>query len=273
MAKARRRTPNSHSPSHVINQGALHRNHLRPGQCISCDHFISPSRGRLLDGYGRNTINNGYVGGAIYVDHASGKIFHFPQTDMTAAQTIRGKQMVERAAADLGYHVESYHSDNGIFASEEFQSHCETLGQDLHFCGVGAHHQNGIAKQSIQTVCGLARANLIHVALCWPERCDIGLWALALNYAVWIYNRLPNDAIGGLTPDEFWTSVRTDHADLRRAHVWGCPVYVLDPQLQSGSHIPKWSSRSRMGMFVGYSHQHSSLVPLVLNLRTGFISP
>ena len=56
-------------------------------------------------------------------------------------------------------------------------------------------------------------------------------------------------------------------------HVWGCPCYVLDPKLQDGHKLPKWKPWSHRGMFVGFSPRHSSLVPLVLNPRTGKISP
>jgi hypothetical protein len=75
-----------------------------------------------------------------------------------------------------------------------------------------------------------------------------------------------------MSPDEVWSSTCLDHEDLKRAHVFGCPVYVLDPDLQDGKSIPKWNSHSRQGMFVGFSSKHSSLVPLVLNLETGYIS-
>ena len=70
-----------------------------------------------------------------------------------------------------------------------------------------------------------------------------------------------------------WSQSRTTHDDLRRTHVWGCPVYVLEPALQDGKKIPKWDPRARLGMFMGFSQVHSSLVPLVLNVSTGKISP
>jgi hypothetical protein len=76
---------------------------------VSCDHFICSDSGRCLDTYGWNTKASGYVGGALYVNHASGKIFHHPQTDLSASQTIRGKQIVEKAAADLGFRIGGYH--------------------------------------------------------------------------------------------------------------------------------------------------------------------
>jgi hypothetical protein len=126
MAKARRRTPNSKSPRADLQPGNdLRRHDLSPGQRVSCDHFICSDRGRRLDTFGRNPNKNGYVGDALYVDHASGKVFHYPQTDLTAEQTIRGKQTVEKDAQDAGFGIKSYHTDNGVFASAEFGAHCE----------------------------------------------------------------------------------------------------------------------------------------------------
>ena len=55
-------------------------------------------------------------------------------------------------------------------------------------------------------------------------------------------------------------------------HVWGCPVYVLSPILQSGNKIPHWEPRSKLGVFCGLSTIHSSEVPQVLNQTTGGIT-
>jgi hypothetical protein len=54
---------------------------------------------------------------------------------------------------------------------------------------------------------------------------------------------------------------------------FGCPVYVLDVSLQDGKKIPKWNPWACLGLFLGFSDLHSSLVPLVLNVDTGHISP
>jgi hypothetical protein len=37
--------------------------------------------------------------------------------------------------------------------------------------------------------------------------------------------------------------------------------------------IPKWNRRSRLGQFMGFSDEHSSLVANVHHLTTGFVSP
>jgi hypothetical protein len=57
-------------------------------------------------------------------------------------------------------------------------------------------------------------------------------------------------------------------------HTFGCPCYVLDHRLQSETGmIPKWEPRARMGIYVGCSPAHASNVALILNPRTGHVSP
>jgi hypothetical protein len=82
-----------------------------------------------------------------------------------------------------------------------------------------------------------------------------------VKHAVWLYNRVPN-RLSGLTPLELLTKSKADHRDLLLSHVnvWGCPTIVLDPELQNDQKLPKWNRRARVGQFLGYSDEHSSLV-------------
>jgi hypothetical protein len=50
-------------------------------------------------------------------------------------------------------------------------------------------------------------------------------------------------------------------------------VYVLEAKLQNDQKLPKWNRRARLGQFVGFSDEHSSLVANVWHLTTGYISP
>jgi len=76
-----------------------------------------------------------------------------------------------------------------------------------------------------------------------------------------------------LTPLEVFTKTKSDHCDLQRAHVWGCPVFVLDPCLQDGKKIPKSNRCARLAQFVGFSLKHSTLVANIRHLQTNYISP
>ena len=80
-----------------------------------------------------------------------------------------------------------------------------------------------------------------------------------MKHAVWLYNRVPNHS-SGLNPLELLTKTKADHRDLLRAHVWGCPAIVLEPQLQNDQKLPKWNRRARVGQFLGYSDEHLSLM-------------
>ena len=54
---------------------------------------------------------------------------------------------------------------------------------------------------------------------------------------------------------------------------FGCPVYVLVPDLQNSNPYHKWKSRSKPGIYLGYSPLHNRNVALVLNIETGRVSP
>ena len=77
----------------------------------------------------------------------------------------------------------------------------------------------------------------------------------------------------GIASSEIWSGVHSPSSKLSRTHVFGCPVYVLDASLQDGKKILKWNPRAHLGLFLGFSDLHSSLVPLVLNIATGHTSP
>jgi transposase InsO family protein len=201
----------------------LKENHLDPSDCISCNHYLSPVPGVVVASLGYTSACHGVVGGTIYVDHASGFIFHRPQRTINANDTIRGKLLLEREAAGVGITIKAYHSDNGVFNSKAFKDHCEELGQKLTFSGVGAHHQNGVAERAIQTISNMARANMIHAALSWPDRSFITYWPLAMSYAIWVYNQMPPNGYGW-APEEIWTRTKAPRSGLTRSHVFGCPV-------------------------------------------------
>jgi hypothetical protein len=254
-AKASTRTPSNLAPLPSTKNNILKRDHLLPGDCVSADHYFSPIIGRLPHTYGRE--HNGYTCGSLFVDHASGKIFNFSQYSNTAAETIRSAIRLETMASDEGFKIKSYHSDNGIFASPDFKQHCSLQNQKYNFGAVGAKHQNGIAERNIKTVAQWARANMLHLATLWPQYAHAKYWPQAIDYAVWVFNRLPNME-SGISPNEIWSGVRSPSEELSRSHVFGCPVYVLDASLQDGKKIPKWNPRARLGLFLGFSELHSS---------------
>ncbi len=250
--------------------GALKVGHLKPGLQVSVDHFESRLLGRTFDSYGKASSAT-YKGGCIFVDHCSGFLHVEHQLGFSAVETVRAKQAYEQLAMHHGVVIESYLTDSGAFKAKVFVNHIRTHEQRLRFCGANAHHKNGVAERAVQSVSNMARALILHASAHWKDGIDASLWPMAVTYATHLYNHLPNAQ--GLCPADVFTGSTVPRHRLKDIHVWGCPVYVLDPHLQAGQKLPRWQPRSRRGVFMGFSNLHSSEVPLVLNLETGSITP
>ncbi len=125
------------------------------------------------------------------------------------------------------------------FADAAWRDSCFALKQTFQFCGVGSHHQNGIAERRIRDLSDIARASLLHAIHHWPDGVTKNLWPFALKYACLIRNRVR--ASNGHTPEELFASLPTaSYIDITQFHPFGCPVYVLDACLQNGNKIPTW---------------------------------
>ena len=251
--------------------GALKKNILRPGSMISSDQFVSSLPGRLQNTYGKEAAKDKYTGGTVFVDEASGMFFVENQVSLGTEETLKAKHKFENEALRHGIPILGYRADNGVYKSAAFRDDLDKHSQSIQFSGVGAHHHNGIAERAIQTISSSARAMLIHAMIHWPEETSLDLWPFAIQYAVFLYNRMPKED-SGLSPIEVFYNTKSDHQELRSAKVFGCPSYVLDPRIQDGNKLPRWNPRSKMGQFLGRSREHSSSVGLIRNLNTGAIS-
>ena len=67
--------------------GILRAEHTMPGH-FSVDQFVSSTRGRLLHTRGKESKEEKYSGGTIYVDEASGMVFCQLQVSLNAAETL-----------------------------------------------------------------------------------------------------------------------------------------------------------------------------------------
>ena len=99
----------------------------------------------------------------------------------------------------------------------------------------------------------------------------INLWPYAMRHANDIANTTPRKG-QELSPLELFSRVQIA-PKLRHFHAFGCPTYVLGNALQSGQGAPKWKERSMLGMYLGPSPNHACSIALVLNPRTGHMSP
>ena len=100
------------------------------------------------------------------------------------------------------------------------------------------------------------------------------LWPFALLAAADRLNNLHID-LDGNTPEMKFLAATGSVTRLSNFHTFGCPVYILDARLQSagGPGSPKWDPRARLGIYVGHSPCHAGSVALVMNPKTGLVSP
>jgi Reverse transcriptase (RNA-dependent DNA polymerase) len=242
-----------------------------PGDMVAIDQMVSPTPGLVAQMKGFITKQR-YTAATVFVDHFSNLSFTYFQKGLTIVETLEAKAAFERYASAHGVTVKHYQTDNGIFETDSFRRSVELAGKTISYAGVNAHHQNGHAEGKIRDLQSMGRAMLLHAAHRWPAAVTANLWPYAVRMANDTINAAPQVGTG-LSPMERFTQVDVAPR-VRHSHTFGCPVYVLDAQLQTaGGQIDKWKERSRVGLYLGTSPRHSKRVALVLNLQTGHVSP
>ena len=239
---------------------------------ISVDQLVSPVPGLIAQMTGFIT-KQCYKYATVYIDQYSGFSFVYLQRTVSAQETLQSKQAMERYAQAHNIIIKAYHADNGIFKAKEWVQACHDARQQLTFAAVGAHHANGKAEHCICELQELARTQLIHANRRWPNAITSNLWPYALRHANDCVNNTPNlQSASKLTPHQLFTATTVI---INKMHwkPFGCPVFVLDKQLQSGRPYQKWRQRARVGIYLGQSPIHNRNVALVLHQNTGHVSP
>jgi hypothetical protein len=225
-AKATRRPwrnkESKHKQSHI-------RRPAHPGEVVSVDQLESSVPGFIGQMTGRLTKQR-IVGSTIFVDHASDLSYIYHQTSMTSEETLKSKLAFERYALSHGVHIKHYHADNGRFKDTLFTRDIEEKGQTISYCGVGAHHQNGIAEKRIGDLQRTATALLLHAQRRWPDAINTHLWTYAIRAANDSRNYAPTNEHDSSPMSRFCatSSVPT----VQNQHHFGCPTYVLKKELQ-----------------------------------------
>ena len=241
-----------------------------PGAVVSIDQLESPIPGFVPITRGQPTTSR-YRGASVFADHASSFTYVHLHQAMTTQESIDPKHAFECIAEQHAVHIRHYHCDNGRFADRAFMDDVCKAGQTITFCGVGAHHQNGVAERRIRDITESARTMLLHAAHRWPKTITSNLWPQALEHAANVRNALPRKG-NTQSPISLFSNT-TIEPNIKHFHPFGCPVYVLQAPLQTGAPFPKWSKQSRVGIFLCHSPHHAALVPLILSTQTGLLSP
>ncbi len=153
---------------------------------------------------------------------------------MTFDETILAKHAYEQYCLNLGITSKAYHADNGHFADKVFHDECTSCHQVITFCGLGDHHQNGIAEQKIKELTLGLQTLLLHAKQMLQEYISMILWPSALKCCKYWLNNLTHCA-DGQTPYQTIAGLESSKIILSNFHTFVCPCYVLDHRLQSGN--------------------------------------
>jgi hypothetical protein len=180
FGKARRLT-------HKTRTGHTSKNHTRPGQGVSSDGLESGTPGRPFTTKGSASAQRyNYV--SIWVDHSSTFVYITFHSSKAATKLVQSKTEFEQYAARFNVKIENIRADNGVYTAQLFRDSCLRQQQDLTFCAVDAHWQNGVTEWFIGTLTQRARMILLHAMAKWPAVVTEDMWTFALWHAVNFHN-------------------------------------------------------------------------------------
>jgi hypothetical protein len=154
--------------SHKTHTGQIAQGHTNPGDGVSSDGLESGTPGRPFTTKGSpSKTRYNYV--SFWVDHASSFVYVTFHPSKAATELVRSKAEFEQFAGRFNVTIRNIRADNGVYSAQLFKDACLRQQQNLTFCAVGAHWQNGIAERFIGTITQRARTILLHAMAKWPS--------------------------------------------------------------------------------------------------------
>lgn len=186
----------------------------------------------------------GYKYYLVCKDNFTEYVFIYPCRDKASVPTMTARLIIDFEVAS-GQRVREIHSDNGSeFVNEAtrilFLKEKITHKTSAPYCP----QQNGMAEREIQTVTNMARTMLN------SSKLGIGLWAAAVECAVYIKNRLPTSR-SEVTPFERITGRQPTIDHLVE---FGCPVHAI----VNGDYLRKFDGRTDEGFIVGFTTRRNT---------------
>ena len=132
-----------------------------PEEVVSVDQLVSPNPGFISQTTGRSTTKR-YKYAIVFVDQASRLGYVYLQKTNTAFETLEAKASFQQHSLEIVIVIKTYHADNGIFRSNDWQQACKDETQRLTFAGVNTHFTNRMVEKIVRDIQDLTRAELIY---------------------------------------------------------------------------------------------------------------
>ena len=121
------------------------------GAVVSINQLESPVLGFVPIAKGQPTVCQ-YRGASVFVDHTSDFTCIHMHYHLTTDETIDAEHVFEGLAEQHRVRILHYQCVNGRFVDKAFVDDVQVAHQTITFCGIGAHHQNGVAKRCIRDI-------------------------------------------------------------------------------------------------------------------------
>jgi hypothetical protein len=248
-------------------------NETEPGNGTSVDQIILAQLGLIPQMAGFLT-SDCIWGTTNFCDHASDFIYIHLMHNFLLKETLLAKRAYEKILQQAGWTVKHYHADNGSFSDKGFHKDIDNKGQEITFCGFGAHQQNRFIENRNKQLTLGAHTLLLHGMGHWPQMIDTMYWPFGIKAMAECLNSLHVNS-DGCTPESIMYGVDLETLPVTNFHYLFCPIYVLDHRLQSagGPGPPKWEPRSQIGVYLGHLPFHPGSVALAFIPKTSQVLP
>ena len=127
----------------------------------SCDDIVLQQPGLTPQSHGKLTHAR-YYGSVLYFDDTPDYLYSHLVHGISSKEILESKLAYEIVLFSYKRTVKSYHADNLCFNDSNLTGSYIKGGQQISFCGVGAHHQSGIVEARVKEVSYAARTLLLH---------------------------------------------------------------------------------------------------------------
>ena len=203
-----------------------------PGTGMSTVKLVSGQPGLIPQIGGHLTASRIWATN-VFVDYFSDLLYVHLMQSTTQEETLNANAAYQRFFNNHGIKVCRYHANNKLYSKKSFWGAVADAGQTITYCGVSAHHQNGIETARIKNLRLVARTMLLYDRRYWREDITTMIWRCDIKATGLQPNRfhLIDDS---LSPLKIFSGVETTF-DLKLRHTWGCPAYIMDAKLQNHS--------------------------------------
>jgi hypothetical protein len=125
---------------------------------------------------------------SFWIDHYSQFVYVMMHGSKRAKELLGSKLEFEEYTTRFGINIKNIRADNGVYTAKVIKYSCTKKQQNLTFCAIGTHWQNGITERFIGSIVQRAQIILLHAMAKWPETITEDMWFFAIRHMVHFHN-------------------------------------------------------------------------------------